>query len=346
MEALNELAARLSAVLGLVGDLRVSTSLVVLALVLWFGWRLLARCRGTEDRLDEAEPHLPADTRPAASSTPSPQETVVPDRTADVRPADSAARPETAPTGAGDGFRVRWDRTALALGALVLLTTFLASGVAAAFGAGTGVLAGWSLVGALGCVAGLRVLAVRDRRRRRAGAPAQQAVAEAQPEADSRPVRRRVTDDVFDAGAHEEQQRPATPTGQSSAPSPSAAGGAPTPKHAAATAAEPMAAPTPNTGSAAAASAAGSVRGAALSLPRPAYLEAPEVVRPAPRPMQDEDEGKRASAATRLKDGVTAEYRERVRARARMTAEDDEAARSEQVAALDLDNVLARRRAG
>ena len=329
MEALNELAARLSAVLGLVGDLRVSTSLVVLALVLWFGWRLLARCRGTEDRLDEAEPHLPADTRPAASSTPSPQETAVPDRTADVRPADSAARPETAPTGAGDGFRVRWDRTALALGALVLLTTFLASGVAAAFGAGTGVLAGWSLVGALGCVAGLRVLAVRDQRRRRAGAPAQQAVAEAQPEADSRPVRRRVTD-VFDAGAHEEQQRPATPTGQSSA----------------ATAAEPMAAPTQNAGSAAAASAAGSVRGAALSLPRPAYLEAPEVVRPAPRPMQDEDEGKRASAATRLKDGVTAEYRERVLARARMTAEDDEAARSEQVAALDLDNVLARRRAG
>ncbi|MBB4735652.1 putative membrane protein YedE/YeeE [Micrococcus cohnii] len=345
MEALNELAARLSAVLGLVGDLRVSTSLVVLALVLWFGWRLLARGRGTEDRLDEAEPHLPADTRTAASSTPSPQETVVPDRTADVRPADSAAHPEMAPTGAGDGFRVRWDRTALALGALVLLTTFLVAGVAAAFGAGTGVLAGWSLVGALGCVAGLRVLAVRDRRRRPAGAPAQQAVAEAQPEADSRPVRRRVTD-VFDAGAHEVQQRPTTPTGESSAPSASVAGGAPTPRHAAATTGEPMAAHTPNTGSAAAASAAGSARGAALSLPRPAYLDAPEVVRPAPRPMQDEDEDKRASAATRLKDGVSAEYRERVLARARMTAEDDEAARSEQVAALDLDNVLARRRAG
>ena len=64
------------------------------------------------------------------------------------------------------GLHIRWGRTALFLAALVALLVFLVAGLAAAFGAGTLALAGWSLLFAVAGLAGLRALAVRDRTRR------------------------------------------------------------------------------------------------------------------------------------------------------------------------------------
>ena len=49
MDEMNTLAAELNAVLGVFSDLRVSASLVIFALILWLGWKVVTaerkRCR-------------------------------------------------------------------------------------------------------------------------------------------------------------------------------------------------------------------------------------------------------------------------------------------------------------
>ncbi|MCR8676555.1 hypothetical protein NWP10_12200, partial [Micrococcus sp. HG099] len=67
-------------------------------------------------------------------------------------------------------------------------------------------------------------------------------------------------------------------------------------------------------------------------VPRPTYLDAPEMLRPAPAPLTAPDA---AGSDVRLKDAARAAEREEALS---ATAEQD-------VAALDLDHVLARRRA-
>ena len=78
-----------------------------------------------------------------------------------------AARPSLGSTAVTPrSFTIRWDRTAIALLVVLGLLTAVITGLAALFGAPTGAVAGISLlVAALG-VAGLRLLALRDRKRR------------------------------------------------------------------------------------------------------------------------------------------------------------------------------------
>ena len=187
-------------------------------------------------------------------------------------------------------------------------TLFLVAGLAAAFGAGTLSLAGWSLLFAVAGLAGLRALAIRDRARRARPAavvvperPAAPAAEERQaPPAD--PERdRRVLETVL--AFETEAPRPAAP-------------------------AAPRVEPVVVTASSAAPAADRAVTIPAV--PRPTYLDAPEMARPLPAPLETPAP---TGADTRPQDAAR-------------TADDQISAAAEQdIAALDLDNVLARRRA-
>lgn len=208
------------------------------------------------------------------------------------------------------GLRIRWGRTALFLAALVALLVFLVAGLAAAFGAGTLSLAGWSLLFAVAGLAGLRALAVRDRTRR-----ARPAAAVVVPERPAAPA------------AEERQAPPADPERDRRVLETVLAFETEAPRPAAAPAA-PRVEPVVVTASAAAPAADRAVTIPAV--PRPTYLDAPEMARPLPAPLETPAP---TGADTRLQDAAR-------------TADDQISAAAEQdIAALDLDNVLARRRA-
>lgn len=209
------------------------------------------------------------------------------------------------------GLQVRWGRTALFLAALAALAVALVAGVAAAFGAGTAGLAGACLLFAVAAVAGLRALAVRDRARR-APAAVVEAPAEAAPHAAPEAPRvdperdRRVFETVL--GLEDEAARvsAAAPAARAAAPTVVAASAVRAPE-----ATDTVTLPV---------------------VPRPTYLDAPEMLRPAPAPLTAPEA---AGSDVRLKDAARAAEREEALS---ATAEQD-------VAALDLDHVLARRRA-
>ena len=207
------------------------------------------------------------------------------------------------------GLHIRWGRTALFLAALVALLVFLVAGLAAAFGAGTLALAGWSLLFAVAGLAGLRALAVRDRTRR-----ARPAAAVVVPERPAAPA----AEEREAPAADPERDRRVLETVlafETEAPRPAAA-------HA------PRVEPVVVTASAAAPAADRAVTIPAV--PRPTYLDAPEMARPLPAPLETPAP---TGADTRLQDAAR-------------TADDQISAAAEQdIAALDLDNVLARRRA-
>jgi len=208
------------------------------------------------------------------------------------------------------GLHIRWGRTALFLAALVALLVFLVAGLAAAFGAGTLALAGWSLLFAVAGLAGLRALAVRDRTRR-----ARPAAAVVVPERPAAPA----AEEREAPAADPERDRRVLETVlafETEAPRPAAAP--------AASRVDPVVV----TASAAAPAADRAVTIPAV--PRPTYLDAPEMARPLPAPLETPAP---TGADTRLQDGAH-------------TADDQISAAAEQdIAALDLDNVLARRRA-
>ena len=216
------------------------------------------------------------------------------------RPATSAAAPES-------GFRVKWDRTALAAIALVAALTFIGTGLAAAFGAGTLLVAGISAVVAVAAVAALRTLAVLDRKKRadrRIEDAFDEAMSPTLPAAD--PVTTAAgSTAVFDAASGNSRPAASTPAGRTPSPSADREDAAP------AEAAGPDAAVLP-------------------SVPRPTYLDAGEARRPEPAPLMP-PESPMASPGVKLKSGVSAEYRAKVEATANRT--------------LDLDKVLERRRA-
>ncbi|ACS31129.1 Uncharacterised protein [Micrococcus luteus NCTC 2665] len=294
------------AALDALADARVSASLVMVALVAlvaFLAWRLVLR----RHRLASApaRPSMPRSFMHRLQSSPA------------VRALSArfsgrlSAAADAARTARGrTGLRIRWGRTALFLTALVALLVFLVAGVAAAFGAGTLSLAGWSLLFAAAGLAGLRALAVRDCTRRARPAavvaperPAAPAVEERQaPPAD--PERdRRVLETVL--------------AFETEAPRPAAAPAA------------PRVEPVVVTASSAAPAADRVVTIPAV--PRPTYLDAPEMARPLPTPLETPAPG---GSDTRLQDAAR-------------TADDQISAAAEQdIAALDLDNVLARRRAG
>ncbi|MCV7531161.1 hypothetical protein M3E04_003410 [Micrococcus luteus] len=289
------------AALDALADARVSASLVIVALVAFLAWRLVLR----RHRLASApaRPSMPRSFMHRLQSSPA-----VRALTARFSGRLSAAADAARTARGRAGLHIRWGRTALFLAALVALLVFLVAGLAAAFGAGTLSLAGWSLLFAVAGLAGLRALAVRDRTRR--ARPAAVVVPErpAAPAAEERqappvdPERdRRVLETVL--------------AFETEAPRPAAA-------HA------PRVEPVVVTASAAAPAADRAVTIPAV--PRPTYLDAPEMARPLPAPLETPAP---TGADTRLQDAAR-------------TADDQISAAAEQdIAALDLDNVLARRRA-
>ena len=291
------------AALDALADARVSASLVIVALVAFLAWRLVLR----RHRLASApaRPSMPRSFMHRLQSSPA-----VRALTARLSGRLSAAADAARTARGRTGLHIRWGRTALFLAALVALLVFLVAGLAAAFGAGTLALAGWSLLFAVAGLAGLRALAVRDRTRR-----ARPAAAVVDPE---RPA----------APAAEERQAPAADPErdrrvletvlafETEAPRPAAAPAA------------PRVEPVVVTASAAAPAADRAVTIPAV--PRPTYLDAPEMARPLPAPLETPAP---TGADTRLQDAAR-------------TADDQISAAAEQdIAALDLDNVLARRRA-
>ncbi|QCP07630.1 hypothetical protein FDF08_06175 [Micrococcus luteus] len=293
------------AALDALADARVSASFVILALVAYFAWRLVVRRRRVESA--PARPTMLRSTMHRLQSSPAVRALTerLSGRVSGLADSARAAGRRTA------GLQVRWGRTALFLAALAALAVALVAGVAAAFGAGTAGLAGACLLFAVAAVAGLRALAVRDRARR-APAAVVEAPAEAAPHAAPEAPRvdperdRRVFETVL--GLEDEAARV-------SAAAPAA----------------PAAAPTVVAASAVRAPEATDTVTLPV-VPRPTYLDAPEMLRPAPAPLTAPEA---AGSDVRLKDAArAAEHEEALSA----TAEQD-------VAALDLDHVLARRRA-
>jgi hypothetical protein len=340
MDEMNTLAAELNSVLGVFADLRVSASLVIFALILWLGWTVVTHERQRADEraaraaataaspaadaaADSASTTSPQEgTTMTSASAPAPQRRTV--RLPALRRPAFAARRTARPAG---GFRVRWGRTALFLAAVVLGATFLVTGVAAAFGAATVTVAGWSLLGAVAAVAALRVLAVRDVKARRAARAAQ-----AEAEAHRAPAH-------IARGAHVARAaaaKAAEPTAEeASAPAALAAPAAPAVQvQAPAVVAEKPAAVPPQGETEqplpAAVEESAPHRTMVLpTVPRPTYLDAPEMQRSAPARIETAE--KAPSGDVRLADGVSELQRRRQRAQA--------------APALDLDSVLARRRA-
>lgn len=232
-------------------------------------------------------------------------------RTPQSRPRN-AARPAQ-PAAAGEhGFQVRWDRTVLAALALVASLTFIGTGLAAAFGAGTLLIAGLSALVAVAAVATLRALAVRDRKKRadrRIEHAFDEAMSPALPAADP-VVSGAGSTPVFDAasgaaGTDGTRSKTVAPSDRPAADSPDRQDNAP----AESTASDAAVLP---------------------SVPRPTYLDAREARRPEPAPLMT-PEAPKASPGVKLKSGVSAEYRATLEATAHRT--------------LDLDKVLERRRA-
>lgn len=293
------------AALDALADARVSASFVILALVAYFAWRLVVRRRRVESA--PARLTMLRSTMHRLQSSPAVRALTerLSGRVSGLADSARAAGRRTA------GLQVRWGRTALFLAALAALAVALVAGVAAAFGAGTAGLAGACLLFAVAAVAGLRALAVRDRARR-APAAVVEAPAEAAPHAAPEAPRvdperdRRVFETVL---ALEDEA----------------------PRVSAAAPAAPAAAPTVVAASAVRAPEATDTVTLPV-VPRPTYLDAPEMLRPAPAPLTAPEA---AGSDVRLKDAArAAEHEEALSA----TAEQD-------VAALDLDHVLARRRA-
>ena len=291
------------AALDALADARVSASLVIVALVAFLAWRLVLR----RHRLASApaRPSMPRSFMHRLQSSPA-----VRALTARLSGRLSAAADAARTARGRTGLHIRWGRTALFLAALVALLVFLVAGLAAAFGAGTLALAGWSLLFAVAGLAGLRALAVRDRTRR-----ARPAAAVVVPECPTAPA------------AEERQAPPADPERDRRVLETVLAFETEAPRPAAAPAAS-RAEPVVVTASAAAPAADRAVTIPAV--PRPTYLDAPEMARPLPAPLETPAP---TGADTRLTDAAH-------------TADDQISAAAEQdIAALDLDNVLARRRA-
>ncbi|MEV8232066.1 hypothetical protein [Micrococcus luteus] len=289
------------AALDALADARVSASLVIVALVAFLAWRLVLR----RHRLASApaRPSMPRSFMHRLQSSPA-----VRALTARLSGRLSAAADAARTARGRTGLHIRWGRTALFLAALVALLVFLVAGLAAAFGAGTLALAGWSLLFAMAGLAGLRALAVHDRTRRARPAavvvperPAAPAAEERQAPAADPERDRRVLEAVL--AFETEAPRPAT--------APAASRVEPVVVTASAAPAADRAVTIP-------------------AVPRPTYLDAPEMARPLPAPLETPAP---TGADTRLQDAAR-------------TADDQISAAAEQdIAALDLDNVLARRRA-
>lgn len=278
------------------------TSLVILALVVFFAWQLAVRRRHVAPART-SQPRSPMHRLRSSSAL-----RALTDR-GPLR-VGAAAGSVPAAVRRVTGLRGRRTRAALFATALAALAVALVAGLAAALGAGTAGLAVAALLLSFGCLAGLRALAVRDRARRASAPAAPVAPAEAEatpvpeaPRADAERDRR-VLETVltFEDEAPRVVAEPPTPAAE-----PVVVAASATPE-----AVDTVTIPV---------------------VPRPTYLAAPEMHRPAPAPLA-------APAA------VGSDVRIKDAARAAARDEELSATAEQDIAALDLDNVLARRRAG
>lgn len=233
-------------------------------------------------------------------------------RTAPSMPRKNA-RPVDAAKDSAAGFRVKWDRTIIAAVAVLATLTFLGTGIAAAFGAGTLLVSGIAAAVAVAGLATLRALALQDRKRRKD---------------------RRI-ESAFDDAMNPvlPNTAPAAPTTGPTRVFDAAAGSTSGRGVATAPAEKPATAPTIGrdaTEQVSREAAADESASALPSVPRPTYLDAEEAHRLVPAPMA-KPASPQASPGVKLKSGVSAEYRAQVEATANRT--------------LDLDKVLERRRA-
>lgn len=309
------LVTSLSDALSLLPDIRIHASLVLCALVLGWMVAIHRKADAPQPTRRTRRKTMPSTIQNGSDAHPGESTASVPSsgpRRSIVSLA-RAARPAGGSTAVSSGsFSIRWDRTVIALVAVLALLTALVTGVAALLGAPTAAVAGISLGVAVLGVAGLRLLALRDRKRR-----TDRQIEAAFDEA----ILPSTTSRVFDADASAPWAvRPtAEPTGVPAAEAGeqderSTAGEAASAQPAATTAAAP----------------ARSTAGTLPSVPRPTYLDAPEAIRPDQQPLEAA-QVKTAQPGTRLKDGVSPEYAARVQSTANRT--------------LDLDKVLERRRA-
>jgi hypothetical protein len=246
----------------------------------------------------------------------------------DIRKSPGAA-PDTAAAEPGasaapGGFRIRYGRTAIALAALIALLTAVIAGVLLPFGLGTALLPVSAFLTAIGSLALLRGLAVRDRRKkvnaafsaamsapaRREGQPEripfQTPLPASQPESP-----------LFDAEAHQPKAKPLTAAELREA-------------------ALAVALEAGDT-SARTAEAAGSAGETwePVDVPKPVYVEAAKAQRPAPEPL-DLPEAPKAVGKPSLKQGTPA---------APAAAPAAKPLTKAQSALSNLDDVLQRRRA-
>lgn len=209
-------------------------------------------------------------------------------------------------TSGGTGFSIRWGRlTIFAVGAIALVVAFICA-IAGLFGAATWLTAGISVLITAASYGALRGLAVmdsknrsreRERLSRSAGFESTIATYEpAVPRQDSTPVY--TDDEVFDVAGD-----------QPAAPQPEA-----TETPAEDEPVQQAPAPVP----------------ARKPLPRPMYLDAPEVTREVPEPMETPQDPA-PSRQVQLSEGVSSQYQDKISEKANTR--------------LDLDKVLNRRRA-
>lgn len=205
-------------------------------------------------------------------------------------------------TSGGTGFSIRWGRlTIFTLGALALLVAVV-TGIAGIFGAGTWLTAGISLLITAASYAALRGLVILDSKRRARererlsiseGFETSIANYQAETRQEQEPIE--TNDEVFDVADQPEPQE-AEPVAETQEP------------------VEPAPTPVP----------------AGKPLPRPMYLETPEVTRAAPEPLEPPQEPT-PSRQVQLSEGVSSQYQEKITEKANTR--------------LDLDKVLKRRRA-
>ncbi|UUL77868.1 hypothetical protein NG819_10045 [Pseudarthrobacter sp. Fe7] len=299
--------------------------ILVVAVALWIVWVAPYVLRNRRHQFQPAGDFL-ADA--PAEERPDPRAGLVLNAAAQqekaMEPRKSAAGTSSTPPAAP--FRIRYGRTALALVGLLALVTAFISGALLAFGLGSPALPVVCIMLAVGSVALLRWLAVRDRKakvdaafRSAMSAPARRPeAAEASP---SKPVASPARRDspLFDAEAGEPKVKPLTAVelreaalavalaaGDTSAVAPAPAMPANTPW-------EPV------------------------EVPKPVYVEAPKAERPEPQPLEL-PEAPKAVGKPSLKQGAAAVPSAEAAAEAQQLSK-------AQSALSNLDDVLQRRRA-
>ncbi|WP_298711596.1 hypothetical protein [uncultured Micrococcus sp.] len=313
MDEWNTLVAELDSALGVFAGLKVSASVVMLVLVAVGVGRLVHRRRAR-----------------AAAARPNRWRTFMTTRVQSSPAARALARRLSAARLAEvspelSRLHVRRDRAAVALVGALALVVFLVTGMGALFGASSAAAAGWSLLIAAASLGGLRALALRDRAADRPAAPADDALTGAAPAEDADataphadPARdRRTLETVLAFGAPAAAPA-AEETGTAGVVDGRGAETRPVPE------ALRSAAPAVPSG-----------HGCVVipAVPRPTYLDAPEMERPAPAPLEAAPV---PATSGRIKDSLSPET---------ARAEDISPTAERDIAALDLDNVLARRRA-